>query len=216
MGKFLRWICLSLLLLSFAGVAVQAGEPDLNKVEGYTAVVPQQPTQDAGKVEVIEFFWYGCPHCYQFEPHLSEWIRKLPDSVQVIRQPAIFSDKWAPGARAFFVAEALGITDKVHQALFEAVQSKQNLLETREKMAGFFVGQGVSQQDFDNAYDSFIVTTRMRQAENMPARYGVTGVPTIVINGKYRTDGPTAKSFENMINIMNALIESEQSGGAGQ
>jgi len=176
---------------------------------GFARIVPPQPTQETDKIEVIEFFWYGCPHCYSFEPHLSEWLKTVPDNVQFIRQPAIFSSKWAPGARAYFVADALGITDKVHSDLFNAIQVQHRSLDTEAQMADFFVEHGVEKNAFHGAYNSFIVATRMRQAENMPMRYGVTGVPAIIINGKYRTNGTLAKTFPNMLSVMNDLIAKE-------
>lgn len=179
---------------------------------GFVKVVPPQPTQETDKVEVIEFFWYGCPHCYNFEPHLSEWLKTVPGNVQFIRQPAIFSSNWAPGARAYFVADALDITEKVHSDLFSAIQEQNRPMDTEEQMADFFVEQGVEKSAFHGAYNSFIVTTRMRQAENMPMRYGVTGVPAIIINGKYQTNGTLAKTFPKLLSVMNDLIAKESGG----
>lgn len=198
---------------------VQAQEtklPDVSKGEGFDKIVPPQPVQDTDKVEVIEFFWYGCPHCKSFEPHLSEWSKSLPENVVLIRQPAIFSSRWAPGARAYFVADVLGVTDKVHQDIFNALQVQQRPLKTEEELAEFFVEHGVKREDFHEAYNSFIVATRMKQAENMPVRYGVTGVPAIIINGKYRTNGTLAKSYPGMISVMNTLIEQESPSSKGE
>ncbi len=183
-----------------------------NAVPGFAQIVPPQPTRETDKIEVIEFFWYGCPHCYNFEPHLSEWLKTVPDNVQFIRQPAIFSSEWAPGARAYFVADALGITDKIHRDLFSAIQEQNRRLDTEEQMADFFVEHGVEKSAFHDAYNSFIVATRMRQAENMPIRYGVTGVPAIIVNGKYRTNGTLAKTFPNLLSVMNDLIAKESDG----
>ena len=200
-----------LLGLVFASVIVaeESGFPDVGKGEGFDKIVPPQPTQERDKVEVIEFFWYGCPHCYAFEPYIKEWETNLPENVHFIKQPVIFSSKWASGARAYFVAEALGITDRVHASIFDAIQKQRNPLDTEEKLGEFFADHGVTQEEFEQAYNSFIVATRMRQAESMPARYGVTGVPAIVINGKYRSNGTLAKTYPGLISVMNALIEQE-------
>ncbi|MGH8476034.1 MAG: thiol:disulfide interchange protein DsbA/DsbL [Methylococcales bacterium] len=183
--------------------------PDVAKGEGYTKIIPPQPTQDANKIEVIDFFWYGCPHCYRFEPLMNEWAKSLPENVMLIRQPAIFSSNWAPGAYAFFVADALGITEQVHAALFNAIQNEHRPLESEDQLADFFAEHGVAKEDFHEAYKSFGVATRMQQAEGMPARYGVTGVPAVVINGKYLTNGTLAKDYPGMISVMNALIQQE-------
>ena len=178
---------------------------------GYENVIPAQPTQDPDKIEVIEFFWYGCPHCYHFEPQLTKWRENLPENVQFIRQPAIFNSLWEKHAKAYFTAEALGIVDKVHADFFDAIQNKKQKLASEDELMKFFAAHGVSEEDFRNAYHSFLVDTKLRQAKAMAPRYGVTGVPAIIVNGKYKTNGPLAKSQENMINVMNQLIEKESS-----
>ena len=219
--QFLRLLGLfSGLIFAAACPAQQNDIPDVSKGEGFVRIIPPQPTQETDKIEVIEFFWYGCPHCYRFEPLISEWAKNLPANVQLIRQPAIFSDKWAPGARAYFVAEALGVTDQVHADIFDAIQQSHRPLDTEDQLADFFAEHGVDRNDFHDAYNSFIVTTRMRQAESMPARYGVTGVPAIIVNGKYRSNGTLAKTYPGLISVMDALIAQEsgsvksQSGAA--
>ncbi|WP_031434400.1 thiol:disulfide interchange protein DsbA/DsbL [Methylomarinum vadi] len=194
----------SLLLLLFTFSAWAAAQP-----LGYEKITPPQPTQNPDKVEVIEFFWYGCPHCYSFEPSLSEWLKNKPDNVEFIRQPAAFSKLWADHAKAYFTAEALGVVDKVHADMFDAIQNKKQALRSEDDLAKFFVAHGVDETEFRNAYNSFLVDAKVRQAQAMPARYGITGVPALIINGKYKTNGPLAKSQSNMIKIMNELIAQE-------
>lgn len=177
---------------------------------GYEAVTPAQPTKSTDKIEVIEFFWYGCPHCYSFEPFLSKWAKTLPKNVEFIRQPAVFSELWGKHAKAYFTAEALGVVDKVHSDLFDAVQAKQ-ALETEDELAKFFAAHGVKESDFRTNYNSFLVDAKMRQAKTMAARYGVNGVPAIIINGKYRTNATLAGSQEKMIDVINQLIKQESS-----
>lgn len=176
---------------------------------GYETITPAQATHDPAKIEVIEFFWYGCPHCYDFEPLLNKWKEKLPKNVEFIRQPAAFNETWAKHAKAYYTAEALGVVDKIHADFFDAVQNKKEELETEEQLAKFFVAHGVKEADFHEAYNSFPVDAKMRQAGAMPARYGVTGVPAIIVNGKYRINGKIAGSHEKMIEVMNQLIEQE-------
>lgn len=176
---------------------------------GYEKITPPQPTQNPDKVEVIEFFWYGCPHCYAFEPVLSEWLKNKPENVEFIRQPAIFSDLWGDHAKAYFTAEALGIVDKVHADIFDAIQNKRQALRTEDELAKFFVAHGVDETEFRNAYNSFLVDAKLRQAKAMAPRYGVTGVPTIIINGKYKTNATLAGSQSGIITIMNQLIAQE-------
>ena len=194
-----------LLILLFSWSMLLKAEP-----VGYETLSQAQPTNNPAKVEVIEFFWYGCPHCYDFEPLLRKWEQNLPDYVEFIRQPAVFSSLWGKHAKAYFSAEVLGVVDKVHADFFDAIQVKKQKLEDEDQLAKFFAEHGVDEEQFRAAYNSFLVDTKMRQAGAIAARYGVTGVPAVIINGKYKTNGPLAGSHEKMIEIMNQLIEQER------
>ena len=195
-----------LLLWSCTAVAQES----LEYVEGkdYTLVTPPQPSADPARIEVLEFFWYGCPHCLNFEPSLLDWQANIPQDVAFIRQPAIFHERWAAHAKAFFTAQALGMADKLHADFYEAIQKKQRALSDEEDLAKFFAEHGVADADFRKAFHSFSVDTQMRQAQAMGPSYGVTGTPTLVINGKYRVQGEGAKS----IAVMNFLIDKERVG----
>ena len=188
-------------LFCFAGLA--------RAEDGYETLTPAQPVQNSDKIEVIEFFWYGCPHCYSLEPSMVKWLETKPANVEFIRQPAVFSDLWGKHAKAFFTAEALGITEKVHADLFDAIQNKRQKLTSEDDLAKFFAAHGVKEEDFRAAFNSFLVDAKLRQAETMGPRYGITGVPTLVVNGKYRISANTAKSQENMIKVLNELIQQE-------
>ncbi|OHX34274.1 disulfide bond formation protein DsbA [Methylomonas sp. LWB] len=176
---------------------------------GYETLTPAQPVQNPEKVEVIEFFWYGCPHCYSLEPSMAEWLKTKPANVEFIRQPAVFSDIWGKHAKAFFTAEALGVLDKVHADFFDTIQNKKQKLISEDELAKFFAEHGVKDEDFRNAYNSFMVDAKLRQAEAMGPRYGITGVPALIINGKYKVTGQSAKSQANMISVTNELIAQE-------
>jgi thiol:disulfide interchange protein DsbA len=193
---------LFVLLLSFSIIS-QA--EDL----GYETLSPPQLTQNQDKIEIIEFFWYGCPHCYSLEPELEKWLKTKPDNVEFIRQPAIFSSLWGKHAKAYYVAEALGVVEKVHSDFFDAIQNKKQKLTSEDQLAKFFVAHGVDETEFRNTFNSFLVDAKLRQAKSMAPRYGITGVPAIIINGKYKTTGPLAKSQKNMIEVMNRLIQQE-------
>ncbi len=176
---------------------------------GYETLSPAQPTQNQDKIEIIEFFWYGCPHCYSFEPELTEWLKSKPENVEFIRQPAVFSSLWGKHAKAYLVAEALGVVDKVHADFFDAIQNKKQKLTSEDQLAEFFVAHGVDETQFRNTFNSFLVDAKLRQAKAMAPRYGITGVPAIIINGKYKTNGPLAGSHKKMIEVMNRLIQQE-------
>lgn len=194
--KFALWA-----LLSFSTLVQAEG--------GYEAISPAQPVQNPDKIEVIEFFWYGCPHCYSLEPALQAWLKKKPANVEFIHQPAVFSEVWGKHAKAYYTAEALGLNDKLHADFFDAIQNKKQKLLTEDDLAKFFVEHGVKDEDFRAAYGSFIVDTKLRQAESMAGRYGITGVPALIVNGKYKITASTAKSQENMLTVLDELIKQE-------
>jgi protein dithiol oxidoreductase (disulfide-forming) len=212
MLKKLAGFALTIFLVSFAHF-LQAEE---QTSPGYEEITPAQPTANPAKVEVIEFFWYGCPHCYSFEPSLSKWLKTKPENVDFIRIPAVFSEEWGNHAKAYFTAEALGVVDAVHADLFDGVQKakqeNKHALETEDELAKFFIAHGVKEADFHEAYKSFMVDSKMRQAPAIAAKYGITGVPAIIVNGKYKTNGTLAGSQEKMIDIMNTLIKKESGG----
>lgn len=176
--------------------------------QGYETINPAQPTHDPNKIEVMEFFWYGCPHCYAFEPLLKAWVEKLPKNVEFIRQPAALNENWAKHAKAYYTAEALGVVDKIHSDFFDAVQKGESL-ETEEELSKFFAKYGVKDADFKEAFNSFVVDNKVRQSNAIAARYGITGVPVIIVNGKYKVTGKSAGSHEKMIEVMSELIKKE-------
>lgn len=194
----------SLLILFVAYAALIKAES-----VGYETLSPAQPTQNPNKIEVIEFFWYGCPHCYSLEPLLQKWLKTMPKNVEFIRQPAVFSDLWGKHAKAYFTAEALGVVDKVHADFFDTLQNKKQSLESEDELAKFFVAHGVDEKQFQETYNSFLVDSKMRQAPVLAGRYGLNGVPAFIINGKYKTNGPLAGSHEKMIEVLNRLIKQE-------
>lgn len=181
----------------------------------YTVVAHGQPiaVTTPGKTEVAEFFWYGCPHCYKFEPMLEQWLARQPKYVEFVRQPAIFAATWETHALGFFVADALGVLAKFHQPFFDYVQQNHKMQLSRQELKEFFADQGLinaGAPSFDVAADSFGVQTKLAAAKISSAKYGVTGVPALVIAGKYRIDAERAKTFANMLAIADFLIANEQ------
>jgi protein dithiol oxidoreductase (disulfide-forming) len=191
------------LLFSAALMAAEATGP------GYEELSPPQPTLHPDKIEVLEFFWYGCPHCYAFEPELKAWVKSQNKNVEFVRQPAAFNEVWSKHAKAYFTAEVLGVVEKIHDDFFDALQNKKQSLDTEEDLAKFFAAHGVKESDFHDAYNSFDVDAKMRKAPAMAAQYGLTGVPAVIINGKYKTNGPLAGSHEKMIEVMTHLVAKE-------
>jgi thiol:disulfide interchange protein DsbA len=178
--------------------------------EGFDPIDPPIPTTATdGKVEVVEFFWYGCPHCYQMEPELKAWLEKKPENVSFVRVPAPLNNKWAIHAQFYYAAEILGLAEKLHIPLFEAMHVKKRRLYDRDSLIEFAVEQGVDKQKFVDALDSFGVYVKVQNARKLGQRYQLDGVPAIGINGKYKTSGSLAGSYSKMFEIISQLVAEE-------
>ena len=176
----------------------------------YELVTPAQPTRtDDGKIEVVELFWYGCPHCYAFEPYVDAWLGTKAENVEFVRVPAVFARNWEVHARAYYAAEQLGVVDKIHRPLFDALHTKQRKIFTEDALAAFFVEQGVAEADFREAFHSFGVDTKTRAAIAATRSYGVTGVPAVIINGKYRSSARSTGNYENLLKLVDFLAAKE-------
>lgn len=177
----------------------------------YELLTAAQPTGAApGEVEVLEIFWYGCPHCYTLEPHVQGWLDDgIPAAARFDRMPATLNRSWQIHARAYYTAEALGILDEVHPALFREINVNRNFLSTPEELAEFFAGFGVSEADFTETFNSFAVQTKLRRSDSLARRYRITGVPAIVVNGKYVTGADMAGSVDGLFEVIDFLVEKE-------
>jgi protein dithiol oxidoreductase (disulfide-forming) len=181
----------------------------------YHELSTPQPTDTAGKIEVIEFFWYGCPHCYNFEPILSAWVKKLPKDTHFRRVPAMFNDEYAQGARAFYALDAIGEEERVHKALFDAVHTGSRLRVADEAALTEWLGkQGVDTKKFAAAYRSFSVEGKLKRAAQLTQAYKFDGVPSMVVNGRYVVNTDKVTSFDQLLAITDYLIDqSRKTGG---
>jgi thiol:disulfide interchange protein DsbA len=197
------------LLLPFllASAALAEGYTEGNQ---YKALANPQPTGNPEKIEVVELFWYGCPHCYRLEPYIEEWQASKPDDVEFIQMPAILGPPWELLAKAFYTAQFLGVEDKIHTPLLEAIHVDRKKFNNADDVQAFFIAQGVSEEDFKKTFNSFAVSVKVNNARLMTKRYAITGVPTIIVNGKYNTSGSLAGSNENIIKVVNYLVEQER------
>lgn len=203
--KMLRTVFLSFLLAAFA-LGASAQTP-LIEGKHFTRVQMPQPTEvPAGKVEVIEFFWYGCPHCADLHPLLKNWVKKLPADVVFKRVPAIFRDSWVPGARIYYTLEALGWLDRLDDAVFAAMVRQKINLNDEKTLFDWIEKQGFERQKFVDMYRSFTIDGKVRKAFEMTQEYGFGGVPTIVVGGKYMP-GPGLASYAEMLQVTDRLIE---------
>jgi protein dithiol oxidoreductase (disulfide-forming) len=192
----------------------------------YQPLVPAQPTDaPPGKVEIVEMFWYACPHCYAVDPYLENWRKSKPAYIDFKRVPITWGEVHRSHARLFYTLQALGKEEALHPEVFAEMQERKNYMFAQgnesESMAAqlkFVTEHGVSASDFTNAYNSFTVQTNMQKADDLVHRYKVEGVPLIIINGKYVTDVAMASgghdaaiNFNALINIINDLAASEKS-----
>lgn len=160
----------------------------------------------AGKVEVIEFFWYSCPHCNAFEPKLVAWIKKQPADVVVKRVPVAFRDDFVPQQRLFYTLEALGKLDELHNKVFHAIHQERVPLQREEQIADWAEKQGVDKAKFKELYNSFSVSSKARRASQLQDQFKVSGVPSIGIAGRWYTDGELARNMDRALQVTEHLI----------
>lgn len=203
------------VLMAGAAIPGLVSIPQLARAQAFSAegrydILPTpQPTANPDKVEVVEIFWYGCPHCNRFQPHIDPWQAKAPDYVDFVRMPAIFRKSWEVHARAYYASEAMGALEKTHAQMFAQIHGRGEKLDSRDAVEQFFAAQGIGDDAFSKSYDSFAVDSGIRRSKVMQERYGIRGVPSVIVNGKYRVTASLAGSYPNMIQVMNALIERE-------
>ncbi len=197
-----------LAMLFIAPFALQAAD-SFKEGEHYERITPEVATHSDGKIEVVEVFWYGCHHCFSFEPHINKWLKSKPDNVEFRRVPGVFARNWIPHARAFYTAEVLGVLDVIHAPLFEAIHDEGKRIGDEDSLARFFAEHGVADADFREAYNSFSVDTKTRQALTASKEYGISGVPSVIVNGRYRTSARLAGTYENLLKIVDALVDKE-------
>ncbi len=196
--------------LLFLAISVLA-QADIGDVFGqYQDIKPPLGTQSGSKIEIVEMFWYGCPHCYNFEPHIEKMVKKLPEDVVFRKVPAVFRKGWEPHARAFFAAQALGIEERTTPALFHALHREGRKINSEEALADFFAARGVDREAFVKTYRSFAVSNKVRQAKIYTEKSGIDGVPAVIVNGKYRTSGSMSGGLVDMLKVIDVLVDSER------
>lgn len=175
----------------------------------YQRLSRPQPTEAEGKIEVLELFWYACPHCYHLERPLEQWLKQQPESVAFRRMPAVLGKHWEPHARAYYALELMGVLDQVHEPLFYAIHVEKQRLYDEKALTEFLAAKGVDAEEFAKAYKSFYVEMKVRRAIEMGKRYDLDGVPAIVVNGKYLTSPSAAEGSERMFQILDYLVREE-------
>jgi thiol:disulfide interchange protein DsbA len=184
----------------------------------YLVLDPPQPTSTGGKIEVVEVFSYACPHCAHFQPYIDELKSKLPASAQFVLVPAVFSAAWEPFARAFYTAQALGLVDKTHQALFDALHRDHLPIGSIDALAKFYAGYGADPATFLSTANSFVIEAKMARGNELVRDYHVEGTPTLIVNGKYRVAMNSERSIgpAEAIQLTLYLVEQEAAKAKGK
>lgn len=202
-GRFLLRVLATLcLLLGLTGSSLAV---ELQEGKNFVSLPQAQPTEAKGKIEVIEFFWYGCPHCYEFEPTLNAWLKTLPADVSFRRVPADFG-RWTGGARLYYTLQAMGVEDRLHAELFNAIHRERLNFNNPSAVGDWIAKKGIDRKKFDEVYRSFTVQTNVSRAQQLTRSHGLDGVPAVVVGGKYLTTNVLAGGYEPLPAIINGLI----------
>ena len=201
---------LALFALLVAAPLIAAAQGDGFK---YSELKPTQPVSLEGKkIEVIEFFWYGCPHCYNLEPQLESWIKKLPPDVQFRRVPAVFNARWGHDAQIFYTFEAMGVLDKLHRPFFDAIHREGLRTDNKEALAQWLQKNGVDPKKFDETLKSFTVQSKTRRAVQITTAYGIDGTPAMAVHGRYTVSVEQGGSREGMLQTVSHLVDIVRKG----
>ena len=177
----------------------------------YTKLSKIVRTQDPAKIEVVEVFGYWCPHCDSFERYLEPWKKQQSEHVDFKHIPMVFRSNQTEFAKAFYVAEALGKSEQTHPALFTLIHRQRAWINNKEQLGEFFADFGVSEEDFNKAYGSFSINSQLNLGKKKAREYGIRGVPSMVVNGKYLVSAQTAGSQQAMLEVVDYLVSKEKS-----
>lgn len=202
--KRLLLSAMTVSVLAMSGLTT-AAEPYVAGKD-YTVLTTPGKVDKPGMVEVREFFWYGCPHCYTLEPFVANWLKTKPANVNFVRTPAAMNQVWEQNARGYYAVDLMGLTEKAHKPLFDAIHQKGQRLFDQKSLANFYQGYGVDSTKFNGMYNSFAVSGKIAQSKQLAQNYKLDGVPALVVNGKYVVKGESQK----VIQIVNYLVNKER------
>lgn len=208
--KFSRQI-LAILLLSPLAFALQAQPAMYVAGTHYQELPSAVRTADPEKIEVIEVFWYGCNHCFRFQPLVDNWHRNAADDIHFVRFPAIWNSLMQIHARAYYAAESLDAVDQVHEEIFDAINLRGNRLQNENQLATLFSENGIDEEAFSQAFNSFTVNNQVNQAERRMRDYQIQSTPNMIVNGKYLiTTNQAVNTQQDMLNVVDYLVEQER------
>jgi protein dithiol oxidoreductase (disulfide-forming) len=192
---------------AFASTVLALAPAAAQQQPGVVELNPPLATDAKGKVEVVEFFWYECPHCYALEPYLEAWVKKLPSDVEFRRVPATFNDRWNISARVFYTLEAMGLLDKLHRPLLDAIHKDRLRITDERQLTEWLQSKGVDVAKFSATLKSFAVEGRLKRATALVQGSKIDGVPALMVNGQYVIGAAVGGSEERMLAIASSLID---------
>jgi len=195
------------ILLLAPALALAQGKP------AYTELKPPLPVDNDGRIQVLEFFWYGCIHCYNLEPTVEKWEKTLPKDVEFRRVPAIFNDRWALDAQIFYAFEALGLLDKLHRPFFDAIHRDHLRTDNPQALAEWLQKQGVEPKKFNDVMKSFGVQSKTRRAAQLTAAYKIDGTPELAVQGRYTVSAEQGRTQQGMFDAVNYLVDQLRQSG---
>jgi protein dithiol oxidoreductase (disulfide-forming) len=198
-------------VLAWPQLALAQGKPEEGK--DFHTLDRKAPVEaPPGKIEVVEFFWYSCPHCNAFEPKLNAWLKKLPPDVSFRRVPVAFRDDFVPQQRLYYTLEAMGKVDELHDKVFDAIHQQHQPTDREDRILAFAEKNGLDRAKFQEMYNSFGVATKARKAKQLQDDYQVDGVPAIGVAGRYYTDGTMAGSMDRALMVVDYLVAQARTG----
>ena len=210
--KFIKQLfVVAALFLATSAFAGQDGA-----AEEYTMINPPQPTNSGAKIEVLEFFFYGCSHCFKLHPPISEWEKKLPKDVALVYVPTIFNPAWEPMARTYYALESLGQLKQLHDELFNAWNVNNIDLTDEAKITDFVTKHGVDRKKFSDAYNAFAMQGKIMRSKQMSSAYGIRGTPTLTVDGKYIISGLQPKDAMRVLDTLFDKVRKERAANKGQ
>ena len=204
-SRLLHILAWCLLFAASAAPAQLTEKPGVRVNVDYR-LIEQQPVPKDGRVEVIDFFWYGCPHCYNLQPALEDWIARKPADVVVRRIPAFLRDSWLPHARIYYTLEALGEVERLHQQVYHGYHVQELHMSKPEVMEQWAARHGIEPRKWIQAYHSPEVTRRVERARELTLEYSVQGTPSLVVAGRYLTSPAMTGSERRMIPVLDELV----------
>ena len=202
-----RWIGRSMLAL-LIGAAFLSGSANAQLVEGkqYRRIANPQPVETGKKIEVIEFFSYGCPHCAELEPHLDAWLAKLPPDVAFRRVPVMFQPRWVPLAKMYYTLDALGVEAKLSPDVFKAIHGSGTALWENKAFYDWVAMKGLDRKKVEEVFTSFAIDGKMNRAKQLAQQYNIQAVPTVVVDGKFITSSSDVGTHAALPAALDELI----------